>query len=107
MALMSDDRLYEPYTFEFEEGDLVQLKEGEDLREVHAELTSMVEEEGIPVDWCPPLEVLEDLSDAIFRVTMLNAFHGGVPLLILRFQRDGESQEIRLFQGLVEPLDEA
>lgn len=67
----------------------------------------MVEEEGIPVDWCPPLEVLEDLSDAIFRVIMLNAFHSGTSLLILRFQRDGESQEIRLFQGLVEPLDEA
>ncbi len=101
MAHIDEDRLFKPYVALFETGDRLRLKPAEKLGEIHARWIELIEKEGIPVDWCPPREVLDPLSDTTFQVKRVQFFHGGVPLYILSYVHNGQSGLIRLCESLL------
>ncbi len=89
--------LFEPYESIFEPGDALKLKSGNEFRRIHNEWMRLIKEEGIPVDWCPPKKLLEEMSDIVFKVEGVMFFHGGVPLYILSYG----DKKIRLCESLL------
>ncbi|MDQ7049055.1 MAG: hypothetical protein Q9M92_05740 [Enterobacterales bacterium] len=90
---LDEESMFEPYAAIFGVGDSLILKVGDELIGIHNRWMELIEEEGIPVSWCPPLETLEKINDNIFLVERVIFFHGGVPLYVLSY---GEKREYKI-----------
>ena len=104
--LEKEESLFTPYNALFKREEYLQLKNSNDLLIIYNRWTKLIEDEGFPVDWCPSMEILNELKNSTFLVESVIFFHGGVPLYVLLFNLNNKEYSIRLCESCLEKIDE-
>ena len=95
------ETLFEAYKAKFNFGDTLVLKPLNVAEAIHNEWTDLINNVGIPVDWCPLKEDLEKYSKVEFNVIDKMFFHGGVPLYVLSFEYENKPDSIRICESFL------
>jgi hypothetical protein len=100
---LHNEPLYDPYTFRFQIGDILYLKNDDDLIKSYAALQAEIPHtrSWLTIDWMPPLEALMSLQGISLNAVGITSFHCGYPLYELTFEYKGESYQIRLCEAVL------